>query len=169
METALEQAIKVQTATEADLPRLVQIIHAAYAEYAGRLDPPSGAHQEDVTSLAAKLRRGGGALAWIDGVAAGSVLYEGRGDSLYLGRLAVIPAYRGYGIGRRLVAHVEEQARVGGYRAVTLGVRIALPQNLLFYRRLGYVVTQSGCHPGYREPTYYTMEKAITPEWSGAA
>lgn len=167
MEATFERAIKVQPATEDDLPLLVQIIHAAYAEYAGKLDPPSGAHREDVTSLAAKLQRGGGALAWVEGVAAGSVLYEGRGDKLYLGRLAVIPAFRGNGIGRRLVIHVEEQARTRGYRAVTLGVRIALPQNLRFYQRLGYTVTHMGSHPGYLEPTYYTMEKALSAEDSG--
>jgi len=140
---------------------VVSIIHAAYAEYAGRLDPPSGAHRETVASVAAKLARGGIALAEIDGVAVGSVIYRPQAESMYLGRLAVLPAWRRRGVGRLLMAYVEEQARAAGLPRVELGVRVALPQNATYYQRLGYTVLYAGCHEGYDRTTYLQLAKDV--------
>jgi ribosomal protein S18 acetylase RimI-like enzyme len=139
-------------------------MHTAYAEYQGKLDPPSGAHNESVESLAAKLNKGNGALAWLGQTAVASVLYQPQARTLYLSRLAVLPAYRRGGIGRQLVEYVEAVAQKQGLAYVTLGVRLALPQNLEFYQRLGYSVAHLGSHPGYIEPTFYTLQKQVLPE-----
>ncbi len=156
--------IDIRPTTLADVPSVVQLMHAAYAEYEGKLDPPSGAHKESVESIAAKLQTASGALAWIGPTLAGSVLYEVQGTALYMSRLAVLPAYRRCGIGRRLVEHVEAAAQKRGLPYVTLGVRIALPQNVLFYERLGYSIVRTGSHPGYHVPTSYSMQKRVLPE-----
>jgi predicted N-acetyltransferase YhbS len=144
-----------------DVPILREVIHAAYAEYDGRLTPPSGAHEETEESLSEKLRRGAGAIAWDGDHAAGSVLFEPRQYALYLGRLAVPPAYRRRGIGALLVDYVERQARVLGLSQITLGVRLQLPEITAFYTRLGYHVVSYGSHPGFTEPTYMTMVKQL--------
>ena len=39
-------AIELREATTADLPTLLVLVHKAFEEYRGRLDPPSGAHDE---------------------------------------------------------------------------------------------------------------------------
>ena len=142
---------------------LLGVIRAAYAEYDGRLTPPSGAHDETIDTLAAKLRSGEGALAWQGNNAAGSVLFEPRDQSLYLGRLAVPPAYRRRGIGALLVAYVEQQAIARGLKQITLGVRLQLPENTAFYTKLGYDVISYGSHPGFTEPTYMNMAKQLQP------
>jgi ribosomal protein S18 acetylase RimI-like enzyme len=42
---------------------------------------------------------------------------------------------------------IEDIAREGGCREIRLGVRMALPGNLAFYRRLGYEVVKTEPHP----------------------
>ena len=111
--------------------------------------------------MATRLARGGGALARLAGVPVGCVLYEPLETALYLGRLAVVPAVRGRGIGGLLVAFVEQEAIAAGLPRITLGVRLQLPQNTAFYTKLGYTISGYGSHPGFAEPTYMTMEKRL--------
>jgi GNAT superfamily N-acetyltransferase len=161
--TTANLPILVRPALRDDCVTLAAIVHAAYREYEGKLTPPSGAHRETVESLAAKIESGGGAIAWQGDVGVGSVLFEPRGDAMYLGRLAVPPAYRRRGIGAMLVNFVEEHARANGFRRITLGVRLQLPENTAFYTKLGYHIAGYGCHPGFTEPTYMTMVKELHP------
>jgi predicted N-acetyltransferase YhbS len=155
--------IQIRPVQPAEINTLLAVIHAAYVEYEGRLTPPSGAHKESVESLAAKLENGEGALAWQDESAVGSVLFEARGEAIYLGRLAVPPLYRRRGIGALLVHYVEQQALMRGHSQITLGVRLQLPENTAFYTKLGYHVVSYGSHPGFTEHTYMTMVKQLTP------
>jgi predicted N-acetyltransferase YhbS len=155
--------IVIQPVQRGDIATLLEIIHAAYIEYEGWLVPPSGAHAETVESLAAKLTKGEGALAWQDQIAVGSVLFEPRGHEMYLGRLAVPPAHRRRGTGALLVSHVEAEALRRGLSRVTLGVRLQLPENAAFYTKLGYDIAGYGMHPGFTEPTYIAMVKNLNP------
>lgn len=160
-DTRPKRSILVRPIVLAEIPLLCEVIHAAYAEYEGRLTPPSGAHDETVESLTAKLKCGAGAIAWDGDHAAGSVLFEPRQNALYLGRLAVPPPYRRRGIGALLVDYVEQQALARGFSQITLGVRLQLPENTAFYTKLGYHVVSYGSHPGFAEPTFMTMVKQL--------
>ena len=52
--------------------------------------------------------------------------------------LAVLPRWRGQGIGRRLLRAVEAEARARGYCKITLEVRADNGAAMALYRRLGY-------------------------------
>ena len=52
--------------------------------------------------------------------------------------LAVLPRWRGQGIGRRLLRAVEAEARGRGYCKITLEVRADNGAAMALYRRLGY-------------------------------
>jgi GNAT superfamily N-acetyltransferase len=151
----------VLAAAPVDVPAILAVIQAAYAEYAGTLEPPSGAHAETVESLAARIGRGGAALCRVGADPAGCLLFERRDDALYVGRVAVVPGQRGRGIGRLLMAFAERAALDGGLARVTLGVRLQLPQNTTFYTKLGYTISGYGTHTGFTQPTYMTMEKRL--------
>lgn len=146
-----------------DAAQIVAVIHAAYAEFAGRLDPPSGAHKETEASIRAWFDAGGAAVTEMGSALIGIVHFVPRVDSLYLGRLAVLPDWRRHGVGRALVAYVEAEAQRRRLPRVTLGVRIQLPGNRAYYEALGYQVVATGAHPGYTTPTFYDMHKIITP------
>jgi GNAT superfamily N-acetyltransferase len=157
----MEWELRAATATDAET--IAGLIRGAFAEYQGRLDPPSGAHRETTETVRAALLAGGGLLALVDGKPVGCVLYEARPSHLYFGRLSVLPAFRKRGLGHALIAAVERRARELGFSRLLLGVRLALTEQRASYERLGYRPLEAKTHPGYAEPTYLLMEKELTP------
>ena len=153
--------ISLRAATENDIPTIVALIHAAFKEYDGALDPPSGAHKESAENIRHKLTTERAVLALLGDQAVACVFYRDEGDYMYFGRLAVLPAYRNRGISAMLIAYVEQQARELGLPRVRLGVRVALPHLRARYERLGYRVIEQRSHAGYTEPTYLVMEKTL--------
>jgi ribosomal protein S18 acetylase RimI-like enzyme len=158
----LANQVSLQEVVTADLPVLLTVLHAAYAEYLGKLDPPSGAHKETVESLRQKLATAHAVKAVVDQTIVGCVFYEDELANVYLSRLAVLPGHRGLGIARRLVAHVEQYAMAWRMPRVTLGVRLQMLSNIAYYTKLGYRITGYGCHPGYSEPTFARMAKNLS-------
>jgi GNAT superfamily N-acetyltransferase len=154
--------VLLRQAKDDDIPTLVTLVHDAFEEYRGRLDPPSGAHADTTTTIGQRLHKGGAALALVNQQFAGCVFYEPRNDFIYLGRLAVLPAYRRFSVGRELVSWVEKQARTLGFTRVHLAVRVALSGNRAFFERLGYRMLDYGTHAGYAQPTFVNMEKEIS-------
>lgn len=144
------------------LPQALAVIHAAFAEYQGRLAPPSAAMKETVDSLARRLAAGAVFVAEdADGTVLGAVCAERKGDAVYLDRLAVPPAARGRGVAAALVAAVEAFAAEVGAEAVTLGVRLALDGNIRMFERLGYREVARTAHSGFDHPTSATMAKPV--------
>jgi predicted N-acetyltransferase YhbS len=143
----------------ADVHRLTQ---AAFGPY-GALEPPSGAVVESVERVVADLAAGGGAVAERDGVAVGCLRWRPRPDGdMYVARVAVVPGEQGSGIGRALMAWAEGEARRRAFEGVAVGVRIALPANLAYFRRLGYEVTGEHSHEGFDQPTWLSLRKQIS-------
>jgi hypothetical protein len=66
------------------------------------------------------------------------------------------------------MAWAEREAAARGCAGVSLGVRVALPGNLAFYLRLGYEVTGEHRHAGYREATWLSMRKSLSPARRGS-
>jgi predicted N-acetyltransferase YhbS len=151
----------LRDATGADAAAIQAVVHAAFAEYRGKLDPPSGAHNETVATIREKLAAGRALLASAGEGAVGCVFYQPEEEHVYLYRLAVVPAYRRRGLGQALIAQVEEQARELRLPRVRLGVRTALARQRAYYQRLGYRPVEARAHPGYPEPTYLILEKQV--------
>lgn len=153
--------VVLREATIDDLATSLAIIHAAFEEYRGKLDPPSGVHHQTLDDLRKHLEKGHILLAYRGDEAVGTVLYYIDNDYVYFGRLSVLPAYRRQGIAQRMIEYIEQWTRQQGLSRVVLGVRIVLASNREFYERLGYRVFESRTHEGYTEPTYLIMEKFL--------
>ena len=134
----MREPATIRAATAADLAAIVKTLQRAFAANDGRLQPQQSALRETAATLRSRVVPHGAAVAVGGGSIVGCVLFERRGRELYLGRLAVVPEWRGRGIARRLVDHVEHEARAAGAAAVTLNVRVALPENIALFSRLGY-------------------------------
>ena len=80
---------------------------------------------------------------------------------LYLGKLAVDPAFQGQGLGRRLVKLAEERARALGFAVLELETRVELVENHAVFRRLGFIETGRKAHPGFDRPTSITFARRI--------
>ena len=142
-----------------DVAAILDVVRAAFAEYEGFLDPPSGAHDETPGTVRRRMARGGAVMAIVGDVPVGCAFYEAVDGLLYFGRLSVLPDFRQRGIGTALLDSVEQRARDTGAAGVRLGVRLQLPHLLTRYERLGYRITKYMTHTGHEHPTYVFMEK----------
>lgn len=128
---------------DADLAIAVQ--HAAFAEYATR-GAPSGAMLETATTVREQLTAGT-RVAVIEeegqGVA-GIRIRQDPDGAVWFSRLAVVPAARGRGLARDLVAWARDRARAGGAAALACVVREAEHGNIALYEHLGLRVAAHG-------------------------
>jgi predicted N-acetyltransferase YhbS len=131
----VSEAIVIRTADIGDVPALVALLNAAFAMERDFVD-------RDRTSDAeiAELMQSGTFLV-ADGAAgatAACVYVERRGARLYMGMLAVDPALQGRGLGRRMIAAVENRASESGCSGIDIKIvdrRVELPP---LYRSLGF-------------------------------
>jgi ribosomal protein S18 acetylase RimI-like enzyme len=159
--------ITLRLATVEDAPIILAITRAAFEEYRGRLDPPSGVFHETLESLtqSAFQPHHGAALAFVEGQAVGALRWsiQPQRAFLYVGRVAVLPAYRRQGIASALMRWADTYARALGLPAVQFGVRLQSIQNIRFYEHLGYRIIEYAQHAGYDHPTFVWMRKDLTP------
>jgi ribosomal protein S18 acetylase RimI-like enzyme len=144
-----------------DAPLVHRLMWEAFAEYDGTLEPPTGALMETVADVVAAIAAGGAVLAWDGEAAVGSARFQPEVDHLYVGRVAVLPAYRGRGLARAMMAFLEEHGRALGLPAVQVGVRRNLPGNIALYERLGYRIVREELHPRGPAYTSVTMVKRL--------
>jgi predicted N-acetyltransferase YhbS len=144
-----------------DAAAVAALIRLAFAAQFTVTDPPPSALRVREGDIAAHLGAGGGAVAEAAGGVVGSALWSEQDGGLYLGRLAVAPAWRGRGIARALVATAEAAARRMALPGIHLSTRLVLLDNRRLFAACGFVETACHAHPGYAEPTFVTMEKRL--------
>jgi ribosomal protein S18 acetylase RimI-like enzyme len=143
----MHMSLEIRLATLEEAALVHRVMQSAFAEYADVLNPPSGANRETIADVEQAMCDGGAIIAWNDQTAIGSARFRLEPDYFYVGRVAVLPEYRGAGIGRALMEYLEQIAVEKGLLTIHLGVRMSLPQNLRFYEKLGYSVLEVGLHP----------------------
>jgi ribosomal protein S18 acetylase RimI-like enzyme len=157
-----EPPVSIRPAEAVDAEDIAAVILSAFEPYRGRIEPTPSALSETGESIGRRLASGPGFVAEARDRVVGCVLtaFNSPGE-LYVGRLAVVPEWRRRGLGRRLIARSEELARERGCAAISLGVRIALKENIAFFERLGFRFVSEERHPGYSRPTYIAMAKLL--------
>jgi len=140
--------ITVRPAAGADVPVLREIAVAAYEQYVpliGRAPAPMTA------DYAAAVQAG---QVWVaagaDGAALGLIVLIPQSGFLLLENVAVVPAAQGRGIGARLLAFAEEQARALRLAEIRLYTNEAMTANLSFFPRHGYTETHRAQEDGFR-------------------
>ena len=143
--------IRIATATPDDAALVHRLTLAAYEEYRGVLVPESGVFAQDLDDVRADIAAGGAIIVWLGGkpVGCGRFAVPADRSHLYVGRLAVLPLYRGQGIASRMLGWCEGHAAALGLPEVQLGVRLQLPRNRALYERLGYETFGYEERPGY--------------------
>jgi predicted kinase/GNAT superfamily N-acetyltransferase len=133
-------------ATAADVPAIERLVAAAYAKYVERIGKKPGPMLDDYRARVAE------GVVWVvrgeDGLA-GLVVLLPAADHLLLDNIAVSPAHQGQGIGRRLIAFAEEEARRRGLPELRLYTHALMHENLRSYTRLGYEESGRAHQAGY--------------------
>lgn len=124
----------IRQAVPADAGALAACIDAAYARYvADGIDLPAVSD-----GLAEDIRDNSVWVAVRGGTVVGGLVLVLRPDHAVLANVAVDPVAAGAGIGRALVDRAEQEARRRGLGHLRLTTHVAIPQNVLFYERLGW-------------------------------
>ncbi|HGW5060277.1 TPA: GNAT family N-acetyltransferase [Citrobacter koseri] len=91
-------------------------------------------------------------LALADERPVGFLLAEALDSSLFIAEVSLLREWQGKGIGRQLIAYVAEQARSGGFDALTLTTFRDVAWNAPLYARMGFVVLDDErLSPGLRQ------------------
>ncbi|WP_138493805.1 GNAT family N-acetyltransferase [Paenibacillus pinistramenti] len=151
----------IREAKDDELEQVRRIMIEAFAEYQDKLVPPSGALSETTEQIREKLSgRGGTLLVFQDSEAIGSAQYYAKEDYLYIGRISVLPQWRGQGIGKAIVSYLEELAASKSINEIRLGVRLSLPQNVDYYTKLNYKPIEEHEYP-CKSDRWYIMSKML--------
>ena len=157
----MANAIAIRAAGAGDVPRIVRLLNAAFAMERAFIDRD----RTSVAEIADHLNTG---LFFVvdagEGTLAACMYLAQRGDRMYLGMLAVSPAYQGRGLGRLMMAAAERHAVSLGCHAIDIRIvdrRTELPP---FYRALGFVDdgTEPFEDPLLTKPAHFVrMTKAV--------
>lgn len=132
--------LDLRRATLADAPAIRSLVRAAYEHYVARLgrepQPMTVDYDHAVRVHQIWLLEGA------DGLRAVLELLPCGDGSLSIENIAVAPAHQKAGIGRRLMAFAEQEARRQGCDSVTLYTNEKMVENIALYTRLGYVETE---------------------------
>ncbi|MFJ8693478.1 GNAT family N-acetyltransferase [Streptomyces roseolilacinus] len=127
----------IRPATPADTPAVAAVTGAAYRHYVGRIGlvpaPMEADHAADVAA---------GRVFVAGDPVRGLVVVRTEPDHLYLDSIAVHPGAQGTGLGRRLLAFVEDRARALGLPQVRLLTNVMMWENRRMYDRYGYEVVE---------------------------
>jgi len=137
----------IRCARPADRAAIERIVRAAYGLYVERIGKPPGPMLDDYTALISDGRVS--VLEEADRTMAAIIVLLPEPDHLLLDNIAVRPERQGQGLGRRLIAFAEEQARRLGHSEVRLYTHEKMTENIALYTRLGFVETGRGQQAGY--------------------
>lgn len=142
-----ESTLRIAVAVPEQAAAVYRVLRLAFAEQA-TLNPPSGVASESLEDIAAAIESGQTIVALLDGEIVGTIRYNLLPDSLYFGRLGVVPEHRRNGVGSALVEWCQEVlAPAEGRRAIDVEVRAALPGNVSLFRGLGFADLGGYAHP----------------------
>jgi N-acetylglutamate synthase-like GNAT family acetyltransferase len=128
--------MRLRPAEEADVPRLSELVRAAYGVYVPRMGREPRPMADD---YAAVVRERDVVVAEEDGRVVGMAVLAVTEEGFLLDNVAVDPARQGQGVGRALLLEAEAAARRAGSDALYLFTHETMTENLALYGRIGYV------------------------------
>ncbi len=142
-----------------DMTPVHTLLTAAFASMDGIIDPPSSLGRMTPADLAAEAQA---SELWVlePGPVACMILTD-KGDTLYMGKLAVAASHRGQGLSRVMIDHAAARARALGRPSVTLQTRVELTANHAAFRAMGFAEIARTAHPGYDRPTSITYRRRL--------
>jgi ribosomal protein S18 acetylase RimI-like enzyme len=151
----VDEHIAIRKASLNDAGIISALTDAAYAKYVplmGRKPQPMTA---DYASILAEHPVW---MLWIDEQPAGVLVLNHEPEDMLIYSVAIAPAYQKRGLGRRLLAWAESEARQAGYAHIRLFTNALMETNIALYTRLGYIETQRA---PFHELTTVHMRKPL--------
>lgn len=132
----------LRPATVADVPRLTELVHAAYGHYVERLGGPPRPMTDDYADVVRSHRV---IVAERGGEIIGLIVLGVSDEGFLVDNVAVDPSHQGGGVGWALLKRAEVEARRAGFDSIYLYTRERMTENLALYSRIGYSNTTGAC------------------------
>ena len=163
MERAVSMPAPRRVLPTEDMSGVLGLLHQAFAYMDGVIDPPSSLHRMSLHDLK---RDAEGNELWVIDAGPGStpvacMILTDKGNTLYLGKMAVADSHRGQGLGRVMIAHAAARAQALGVPSITLQTRVELEANHETFRRFGFEEIGRTAHEGYDRPTSVTFRMGV--------
>ncbi|MBS1166404.1 MAG: uncharacterized protein H6R00_2429 [Proteobacteria bacterium] len=130
-----------------DVPAIETLIRDAYGKYVERIGRPPAPMTADYGRL---VEAGGVWVLELDGSLVGLMALTSMADHLLVGNVAVSTAHQRRGLGSKLLAHAEAQARRRGFSEMRLYTNELMHENLVLYRKLGWSEYDRAEQDGFR-------------------
>jgi len=131
-----DASIVLRPATAGDSAGVTACVCAAYIHYIERIGKQPGPMLENYAEVIAERQ----VHVATDGEAiVGVLVLEPTAEGFYLDNVAVHPAVRGKGVGKRLLERAELEAQRQGYQSIYLATHEKMTENRDLYLRIGYV------------------------------
>ena len=137
--------LTLRPATAADVPRLSELVRAAYGHYVERLGRPPRPMTDDYADVVRSRRV---IVAERGGEIAGLVVMGVDDEGFFIDNVAVDPSHQRSGVGKALLEHAEVAARGAGFSSIYLYTHGLMVENLALYTRIGYVEYDRRLHGG---------------------
>lgn len=127
---------RLRPAEAADVPRLTELVDAAYGPFVERIGRPPRPMTDDYEEV---VRDKKVIVAESDGEIVALLVLEVTEEGFLVNNVAVDPSLQGSGVGRALLERAEDEARSAGFESIYLYTHEAATENLEMYARVGYV------------------------------
>jgi ribosomal protein S18 acetylase RimI-like enzyme len=133
---AANESARLRPATGDDVPRLSELVQAAYGHYVERIGGPPRPMTDDYAEVVRSFRV---TVAERGGEIVGLIVLGIDEEGFVIDNVATDPSVRGSGIGRALLEHAESEAMRAGFDSIYLYTHEKMSENLGLYSRIGYV------------------------------
>jgi ribosomal protein S18 acetylase RimI-like enzyme len=131
----VDEPVSLRRATQADAAAIAGLTREAYGKWVpviGREPLPMTVDYDDV------VRKHRFDLLHAGDVLAGLIETVPDGDCLLIVNVAILPAFQGRGLGKRLLLLAEEIATTTGLSGLRLYTNALMGENIRLYEKLGY-------------------------------
>ncbi len=134
----MQQEIAIRKAAQDNAGIISTLTDAAYAKYVPLMGRKPQPMTVDYKQILAKHPIW---LMWVDQRLAGVLVLMHEPEAMLIYSVAIAPEYQKRGLGRRLLAWAEAEARQAGYASICLFTNALMEANIALYSRLGYSET----------------------------
>ena len=128
--------MSLRPATAADVPRLTELVDAAYGGYVQRLGRPPEPMTRDYAEI---VRERDVTVAEEDGVIVALLVLTVTDEGFLIENVAVDPVRQGTGLGRTLLELADQEARRAAFDSIYLYTHELITERIAMYERNGYV------------------------------
>lgn len=145
-------SVTVRRADGSDAAMILEITREAFTIYAQELGQPEKVYalQETIETIKRDIAEKAVYIGFVDGSPMGSIRYERiEGNLAYISRFGVKPEAQKCGMGRELVAAVEQDCRKEGISAIALHTCTKMLELVRFYYGRGFYIHSTTHDRGY--------------------